>query len=68
MYSKEPKQVNDIVNEYLWNNAHILIEGKPVQNIEWAEHGINVIADLLNNEGEILAKDVFQLKYNLVIK
>ena len=68
MYCREPKQVNDIVNEYLWNNAHILIEAKPVQHIEWAEHRINIIADLLNNEGTILAKDALQLQYNLVIK
>ena len=52
-------------NAILWNNRHILIDGKSVYWKEWHEAGIIRIKDLLDENNGFLTLDKFLLKTGL---
>ena len=52
-------------NAILWNNRHILIDGKSVYWKEWHEAGIIRIKDLLDENNGFLTPDKFLLKTGL---
>ena len=54
-----------IRNVILWNNKHILIDGKSVYWKEWHEAGILRIKDLLDENNRFLTLDKFLLKTGL---
>ena len=63
------EQISDneirIRNVILWNNKHILIDGKSVYWKEWHEAGILRIKDLLDQNNKFLTFDKFLLKTGL---
>ena len=52
-------------NAIVWNNRHILIDGKSVYWKEWHEAGIIRIKDLLDENNGFLTPDKFLLKTGL---
>ena len=56
-----------IENTILWNNKHILIDGKSVYWKEWHEAGILRIKDLLDENNKFLTFDKFRLKTGLKV-
>ena len=52
-------------NVILWNNKHILIDGKSVYWKEWHEAGILRIKDLLDENNRFFTLDKFLLKTGL---
>ena len=67
LYCKEPKTVNDIVNETLWLNNYIQVDNRPVLYKEWRNHGIENIRDILDAEGKFLSAQNLEQKFNTVI-
>ena len=54
-----------VENVILWNNKHILIDGKSVYWKEWHEAGILRIKDLLDEKNRFLTLNKFLLKTGL---
>ena len=54
-------QGNDII---LFNNKDILVDGKPIFIREWFNKGIHTIQELLNENGQYLTFQDFQIKYH----
>ena len=55
----------DIRRESLWLNKHILINGEEIKWPAWIEHGINLVHDLVNENGTFLNIKDFEKKYKL---
>ena len=58
---------NRIRNIILWNNKHILIDGKSVYWKEWHDAGIFSIKDLLDESNRFLTPNKFLLKTGLKV-
>ena len=54
-------QGNDII---LFNNKDILVDGQPIFIREWFNKGIHTIQELLNENGQYLTFQDFQIKYH----
>jgi len=60
LYSTSPETENDILNEKIWLNKYILIEGRPILYKKWENSGIIKLNDIINQEGKF--KTVNQLR------
>ena len=63
----EQPNCNQLLNEPLWLNHNILIGNKPAQQKEWEDKGINILNDILNENGSFKTCNHLQLEYNLNI-
>jgi hypothetical protein len=66
-----PELLDEILNQSLWWNSHIKINGKPLFNKIWYNAGIRWLQDILmeNNEGRRWkTKEEIRAEYNLTIK
>ena len=65
VYSEKPKNVEEFLNEVIWNNKHIMVDSRPLNYKKWIDIGIVQIKDLISCEGKILSirelKDIFHI-------
>ncbi|KAK3093093.1 hypothetical protein FSP39_010992 [Pinctada imbricata] len=54
--SNEPQSITEIGNEIIWGNKHIKHKNKLLVNKNWIKSGINIIQDILDEEGKISEK------------
>ena len=60
-----PKSRCEILQEYIWWNPHITINGKTVFYKAWYIKGIKTIADITNSYGHLLLDDELKSKFNI---
>ena len=65
LHSIEPTDVEQVCNEYLWNNRYITICNKPIHWKAWQNNGILYIKHLLNTDGEFLSQCQLKDKYGI---
>ena len=61
----EPKNIDNILNESLWNNSLVTAIGKPVFHQAFLNKDILKIGDLLTESGSFLTWQMAKQKYNL---
>ena len=70
VHSREPEGVQEILQEFLWNNKFITIEGKPLFWRDWVAKGICKIKDLIDEHGNFLdhnrISEKFQVNCNFI--
>ena len=49
-YKKEVTEFEDIINQNIWCNSHIKVDGKILKWKKWMKNGINWISDLLKTD------------------
>jgi hypothetical protein len=59
--------VFDIRRQWLWLNKHIKINKKEIKWKSWKEHGINILHDIINNQGTFLTMTEIEEKYNIKV-
>ena len=64
----EPVTVNEILNEQLWFNSRILVDGKPVFYQNWSDKGICTLHDIVNEQGFLLPLEGIERKFGIHIK
>ena len=73
---REPKIIHEIIQQPLWNNSLIKIDGKEANYETWKKAGISHINDLIDNNGEIAKLEFLirkfrfnckQMEYNSII-
>ena len=65
---RQPSQNRaDIMNENLWWNSAIKIDGKVIYYKTWAQAGVRYIQDLLDENGHLMSHTHFTRKVNLTI-
>jgi hypothetical protein len=52
-------------NQILWNNSHIIVDGKTVFKSYWFSNGIKFVKDIMYDDGRIMSYTDFINKYNL---
>jgi hypothetical protein len=57
----------DIRRQWLWLNKHIKVNKKEINWKAWKEHGINIIHDIINNQGTFLTVREIEEKYDLKV-
>ena len=57
----------DILNEIIWNNKHMLINGKAMFYKEWFNKGIKYIKDIIHENGHFLTTDEINNKYRIAV-
>ena len=57
-----PIDVEDILQESLWHNAHIKIGGEPIFDKQLSDKGYNTISDIFTKTGKLLHFNMFQEK------
>jgi hypothetical protein len=66
----EPKTHCDILNQSIFHNHYIKIDGKPIHYSNWISHGISRVRDLMGNAGNFLTwrefNDLHQLDVNFL--
>lgn len=62
-----PNNCTDILNQNIWFNSHIKINGQLLFYSNWYRAGIKHVADLFNSEGEFISLNAFILRYNITI-
>jgi hypothetical protein len=67
LYSSDPIKPNDILNEKVWYNRNILVDGIPMFYKLWSEKGINSIHDIVDNDGILLTQEGLQNKFDINI-
>ena len=67
LYSTNPTNPNDILNEILWFNKNIIVGDKPLYYKKWAENGIKTIKDITNKDGFLLNTNELSQKLNFVM-
>jgi hypothetical protein len=65
---RKPTNVQDILQQHIWNNDLIKIDNKPVMYTRWQQAGITYIMDLLNNNGQIASINFLAKKYAINIR
>ena len=66
-YSKAPSTIKDVLSAPLWFNNLIQIGQKLVFYKSWSENGINILKDILNDDGVILSRNDLEIKFNINI-
>ena len=61
----EPKNIDNILNESLWNNSFVTAIGKPVFHQSFFKQNILNVSDLLTESGSFLTWQMAKQKYNL---
>ena len=64
---KEPENIQDILNQFIWLNSHIKINGTPAFHKLMYTSGIKYIKQLLDPDGNILQYQDFIIKYNIQV-
>ena len=67
LHSRPPENVNEIMNEIVWNNKYILIGNKPIPKKMWCGNENITIYDLLDTERNIQSKSGLEQKFNIEI-
>jgi hypothetical protein len=67
IYCKSPEEVENVLEESLWYNQFITIDGKPVYNKYWSDKGINYINDIIDKNGKFLDIIEINKKYDCAI-
>ena len=57
----------DILNEIIWNNKHMLINGKAMFYKEWFNKGIKYIKYSIHENGHFLTTDEINNKYRIAV-
>jgi len=66
-YSTEPKSIDELKHEVLWNNKFILIDQKPVLYKKWQKNGVTHVQDLFQSGGKLLTHEELKNKYNIKV-
>jgi len=66
-HSVSPVNVDEILQEIIWNNKFIVIGNKPFMHKKWYDKGILYIQDVLNADGKLLNVQELQCKYDIKI-
>ena len=61
-----PNTGTDIMNEMLWHNNFITIEGKPIFFKTWYRKGVRFIRDIVDDQGIFITEDQLRNKFNIV--
>ena len=56
---------SDIMGSSIWNNMNIKINNTPVFYRRWYDKNIHFIRDLMDEHGQLLTYEQFQVKYNV---
>ena len=64
----EPVTINEILRQPIWDNDLILIGNKTVRYKNWTQAGIQYIADLVDNNGQLASINYLNNKYLTRIK
>ena len=67
IHSRPPDTPNEVLNEIIWNNKHILVDNKPIFLKTWYEGGIRTVKDIVNEDGQFISVNGLQLKYGIII-
>ena len=67
IHGTEPLCTNDILNEHLWFNRYIIVGEKTVFYKQWNQKSINMVQDVIDNNGKPLSIGELQLKYGIMI-
>ena len=67
IHGTEPQTRNEILNEHLWHNKRILIGEKPVYYPTWSKKSINILYDIIGQNGKLMSREVLQTKYSVRI-
>ena len=59
-----PKSASDIMGSSIWNNMNIKINNTPMFYRRWYDKNIHFIRDLMDEHGQLLTYEQFQVKYN----
>ena len=65
LHSSPPQTKNDIMNETLWFNKHILVDNKPIFYKLWDQHGISHIYHILNQNGNFKSERELLISFGL---
>jgi hypothetical protein len=68
MHFTKPLHTIDIVNQKIWENAHITIGNKTVKYNKFKCKGLMYIQDIIDENGIILSKDSLERKYECDFK
>ena len=55
----------DFVNQVIWNNKNMLVNGKTIFYMDFCNAGIVFVSDLLNNEDKLLSWEVMKDRYKI---
>ena len=64
-FKQKPTNNSEILNESLWLNEHIKLNGKYIYKNRWIIKGINTLKDLTDKYGSFLNIQEIKNKYNL---
>jgi hypothetical protein len=64
----EPVNISEILTQPLWDNDLILVGNKTIRNKAWIQAGIQHIANLINNNGQLATINQLNNKYHTNIK
>ncbi len=59
--------INDIINEIVWFNSEITVNGKPIVSRKCIDKNILYVGDFLNNNNEFMSYEEFNNKHNNVL-
>ena len=65
LYSIEPTNIEQILNEVIWNNRYIISNKSPLCWDAWIKKGILKIRDLLDEKGDFLSHDGLSTKFGV---
>ena len=60
-----PLSKNEVENEIIWNNKFVTIAGKSVCYRSWYEADVKYIKDLITEDGNLTARNVFQHTFGI---
>ena len=67
----KPKNEEEFLTDSLWNNGNIKIGSRSVFYKDWADKGILLINDLVDNEGKFMSfeqcKNIYEIKSNFLV-
>ena len=67
LHSRPPENVNEILNEQLFNNKRIIVDKKPCFFLSWHNSGIRKVVDIIDQNGNFMTKDSIENKYGVEI-
>ena len=65
VHSVEPKTVEMVINEIIWNNKYITVNRRPIFYRNWHKNGITRIQNLLDENNHFLSDSDIRKKYGV---
>ena len=61
---RHPFYFEEVISTSIWHNEHIKIDNVSVYYKNWAHHGVWTVNDLLDEHGNILTYEHFEIMFN----